>query len=91
MSGTHDHGTSGASARSLFQVLALTAGFLLVEVIGGLLTGSLALLSDAAHMMTDTAGLAIALAGVKISQQPADDKRTFGYKLCILPTRCSQG
>lgn len=53
--------------------------FLIIEVIGGLLTQSLALLSDAAHMFTDTAALAIALAAIQIAKRPADQKRTFGY------------
>lgn len=62
------------------MALALTGTFLVAEVVGGILTGSLALLSDAAHMMTDTAGLAIALAAVQIGARPADNRRTFGYK-----------
>lgn len=76
----HQHGPGDANAGALAKALALTTGFLIVEVIGGYYTGSLALISDAAHMMTDTAGLAIALAGVKIGARPADSKRTFGYK-----------
>lgn len=65
--------------RSLRVALVLTAGFLLAEVIGGLLTGSLALISDAAHMFTDAAALAIALAAIRIGRRPADSRRTFGY------------
>jgi cobalt-zinc-cadmium efflux system protein len=49
-------------------------------VVGGLITGSLALLSDAAHMFTDTAALAIALAAARIAERPADSRRTFGYQ-----------
>jgi cobalt-zinc-cadmium efflux system protein len=60
--------------------LALTGSFLVAEVIGGIVTGSLALISDAAHMMTDTIGLAIALAAIKIAARPADSRRTFGYQ-----------
>jgi cobalt-zinc-cadmium efflux system protein len=75
----HDH-ARGANPAALRQVLALTGAFLVVEVVGGLLTGSLALLSDAAHMFTDTAALAIALAAVKIGERPADSRRTFGYQ-----------
>jgi len=60
--------------------LALTTTFLIAEVIGAFLFNSLALLSDAAHMFTDAAALAIALAAVKIGQRPADDRRTFGYR-----------
>lgn len=76
----HSHGAQISNSRALGLALALTATFLIVEVVAGLLTGSLALISDAAHMLTDTAGLAIALAGVKIGERPADSRRTFGYK-----------
>lgn len=75
----HDH-TAGASARMLQYALALTGLFLIVEVAGALVFNSLALLSDAAHMFTDVAALAIALAAVKVGQRPADDKLTFGYR-----------
>jgi len=60
--------------------LALTTAFLIAELIGSFVFNSLALLSDAAHMFTDSAALAIALAAVKIGQRPADDARTFGYR-----------
>ena len=77
---SHSHGTATVSnERRLWVALALTTAFLIVEVIGGLLTGSLALISDAAHMMTDTAALAIALAAVRVARRPSDRKRTFGY------------
>jgi cobalt-zinc-cadmium efflux system protein len=69
-----------ANPAALRKVLALTGAFLIVEVVGGLLTGSLALISDAAHMFTDTAALAIALAAVKIGERAADSRRTFGYQ-----------
>lgn len=80
MGAGHDHHTGDANASALKMALALTGTFLVAEVVGGILTGSLALLSDAAHMMTDTAGLAIALAAVQIGARPADNRRTFGYK-----------
>jgi cobalt-zinc-cadmium efflux system protein len=80
MGGGHSHGAGITNARALGLALALTGTFMVVEVLAGWWTGSLALISDAAHMMTDTAGLAIALAGVKISERPADSRRTFGYK-----------
>ena len=76
----HDHGARGANARALTWALILTGGFMFVEIVGGLLTGSLALLSDAAHMFTDTAGLAIALAAIRIAQKAPDSRRTFGYQ-----------
>lgn len=75
----HDH-TAGASARMLGWALALTATFLIVEVAGAFWFNSLALLSDAGHMLTDVAALAIALLAIKIGQRPADDRRTFGYR-----------
>src|SRR5262245_31728816 len=75
----HDHARD-ANPAALTKVLVLTGVFLIVEVVGGLVTGSLALLSDAAHMFTDTAALAIALAAVRIGERPADSRRTFGYQ-----------
>jgi cobalt-zinc-cadmium efflux system protein len=74
----HDH-TAGASERSLKIALALTSSFLLVEFVGGIVTESLALISDAAHMLTDVAALAIALMAIRIGQRAADERRTFGY------------
>lgn len=77
---SHSHAVSGQShSKRLWWALGLTSSFLLIEIIGGLLTQSLALLSDAAHMFTDTAALAIALAAIQIAKRPADQKRTFGY------------
>lgn len=81
MSAGHDHGhTAGANSRMLGIALALTGTFLVAELIGAYVFNSLALLSDAAHMFTDAAALAIALAAVKIGQRPADDSRTYGYR-----------
>lgn len=79
MSQEHAHG-AGASSRRMVWALALTSTFLIAEVIGAIVFQSLALLSDAAHMMTDVVALAIALAAIKIGQRPADDLRTFGYR-----------
>lgn len=82
----HDHGShthnhaAGANSRMLAIALGLTTIFLIAELIGAYIFNSLALLSDAAHMFTDSAALAIALAAVKIGQRPADDARTFGYR-----------
>lgn len=75
---SHAHG-AGTNERGLKIALALTGTYLVVEVIGGLLTGSLALLSDAAHMLTDVTALLIALVAIRIARRPADRKRTFGY------------
>jgi cobalt-zinc-cadmium efflux system protein len=75
----HNHG-AGASTKRLAIALSLTSVFLIAELVGAFAFDSLALLSDAAHMFTDSAALAIALAAVKIGQRPPDDKRTFGYR-----------
>lgn len=75
----HNHG-AGASTKRLAIALGLTTTFLIAELVGAFVFDSLALLSDAAHMFTDSAALAIALAAVKIGQRPPDDQRTFGYR-----------
>ena len=79
MGAGHDHG-AGANARRLTLALLLTGCFLIVEVIGAITFNSLALLSDAAHMLTDVAALVIALAAIKVGQRAPDDARTFGYR-----------
>ena len=78
-SGHHDH-TVGASAHMLGWALALTGAFLIAEAAGAFWFNSLALLSDAGHMLTDVAALAIALLAINLGQRPADDSRTFGYR-----------
>ncbi len=75
----HDH-TAGANARALTWALALTGTYLVAEVVGGIVYNSLALLSDAAHMLTDVAALAIALIAIRVGARPADERRTFGYR-----------
>ncbi|SUE23339.1 Cadmium, cobalt and zinc/H(+)-K(+) antiporter [Ralstonia pickettii] len=79
MGAGHDHSHATGNERALKIALALTSTFLLAELIGGILTKSLALISDAAHMFTDAAALAIALAAIQIGKRPADKQRTFGY------------
>lgn len=77
---THDHGLNSIKhERPLWLALALTASFLIVEIVAAFITNSLALLSDAAHMATDTLTLVIALVAVRLSRRPADAKRTYGY------------
>lgn len=78
MSDGHDH-SAGANEQSLKRALILTSTFLVVEVIGGVWSGSLALLSDAAHMATDAVALGIALVALRMGRRAADDLRTFGY------------
>jgi cobalt-zinc-cadmium efflux system protein len=74
----HDHGTQ--SRRSLTLALVLTASYTVVEVVGGLLTESLALLADAVHMLSDNVALALALAAVWLAAKPSTPARTYGYK-----------
>lgn len=78
-SDSHDH-AAGANARMLVWALALTSVFLVAEVVAGIYFNSLALLSDAAHMMTDVAALAIALMAIRFGSKAADNRRTFGYR-----------
>jgi cobalt-zinc-cadmium efflux system protein len=82
--GGHDHGfghlhTGDASVRSLRIALILTAVLLVVEVIGGFLSNSIALLADAGHMLTDVAALALALFVAWFSKQPETPRKTYGY------------
>jgi cobalt-zinc-cadmium efflux system protein len=80
MSAGHSHALpSSQNEKYIWIALGLTSTFLVVEVIGGLITGSLALISDAAHMLTDTMALAIALAAIRIARKAPDARRTFGY------------
>ncbi len=80
MGSGHSHAAQpGQSERPLWIALILTTAFLIAEIVGGILTNSLALISDAAHMFTDTAALAISLAAIRIGRRPADSERTFGY------------
>ena len=73
------YGASGKNKHNLRKVLLLTSTYLVAEVIGGLLTNSLALLADAAHMLTDVGGLALALFAIWMAQKPATSERTYGY------------
>jgi len=82
----HDHaptpgGIRSAGHRRLLTIsLCLTATIMLVQVVGAILSGSLALLADAAHMFTDASALVIALIAASVAARPADDRRTFGYQ-----------
>jgi cobalt-zinc-cadmium efflux system protein len=75
----HDHAVGG-SRRALALALGLTASYTLVEVVGGILTGSLALLADAVHMLSDNVSIALALVAVWLAAKPATPERTYGYK-----------
>ncbi len=78
----HQAGAHGAgqSLRRLAASLVLTALVMVAEAVGGWISGSLALLSDAAHMLTDSGALGLALVAAVLATRPADDKRTFGYR-----------
>jgi cobalt-zinc-cadmium efflux system protein len=79
----HDHGHGSARSmqrRALWLVLAANGGFLLAEVIGGIAFGSLALLADAAHMLSDVAGLVIALIAQRLLDRPATARHSFGLQ-----------
>src|SRR5262245_52598215 len=74
------HGSAAGQSRGRLKItLALTATYMAADSRGGLLTGSLALLADAAHMATDVGGLAFALFAIWIGQRPADARKTYGY------------
>lgn len=82
----HAHGLVGAHThfreadrRGLTIVLALTAGFMIAEVAGGIVSGSLALLADAGHMLTDVAAIGFSLLALAFARRPATSEKTFGY------------
>lgn len=83
MAHSHSHTSSHLpednNARRLLYAFGVTAGFMLVEVVGGFLSGSLALLADAGHMLTDTAALLFALLAVQFSRRPPTIRHTFGW------------
>ncbi|RAI46135.1 cation diffusion facilitator family transporter [Rhodoplanes roseus] len=79
----HGGGSTGTAAAQhagrLKWALGLTATYMFAEIVGGLVTGSLALLADAAHMMTDVGGLALALLAINFAAREATPQRTYGY------------
>lgn len=81
MGHAHQHGVSasGKNKKNLSIVFGLTLTYLIAEIVGGMVTRSLALLADAGHMMTDVAGLALALFAIWFSERPANPQRTYGY------------
>ena len=75
----HDHARA-ASSRALAVALVLTASYTVIEVVGGVVAGSLALLADAVHMLSDNVALGLALVAAWLAMKPSTAERTFGYK-----------
>ena len=80
MAHDHAHGADGSNLKRVMIALVLTGTFMVVEVIGGIISGSLALLADAGHMLTDTMALALAAAAFHVSKRPAGGSLTYGYQ-----------
>lgn len=82
MAHSHDHAHAhGATHRTRIVVaIAIIGAFLVVQVVGGILSGSLALLADAGHMASDLVGLAVALVAAMVAARPATDRQTYGYR-----------
>jgi cobalt-zinc-cadmium efflux system protein len=77
--GSHRHSAAGASRGRLLVVFALVVGYLIVEVAGSVFTNSLALLADAGHMLTDAAGVGLALLAIHFAGRPASPSKSYGY------------
>ena len=98
MSGGHrhaampvDHSDGAGSRRSLILALCLTAAFMLVEVVAGFLSGSLALLSDAGHMLTDAGALGLALWAQALGTRAPSERKTFGYRRAEILAAAANG
>lgn len=78
--GGHTHDVSNLSGPKIFWVTLLNATITVAEIVGGIFSGSLSLLSDAVHNLSDTVAIALSFFTHKIAQRPKDAKRTFGYK-----------
>jgi len=76
----HDHAAGVTNTRRLVVAICIVAVFLVVEVVGAVLSGSLALLADAGHMASDLLGLIVALIAILIAARPATDRQTYGYQ-----------
>ena len=80
MAHPHAQSSNSSNLRRVMIALVLTGSFMLVEVVGGILSGSLALLADAGHMLTDTMALTLAAMAFYVSKRPPDGKLTYGYQ-----------
>jgi cobalt-zinc-cadmium efflux system protein len=77
----HSHGASADADRGKLRIaLALIVGFMVAEVATGIVANSLALLSDAAHMLTDAAAIGLSLVAIRLAARPAEGRMTFGFK-----------
>jgi len=76
----HIHDQANVSGKRIFWVVLLNATITVAELVGGLLSGSLALLSDATHNLSDTVAIALSYFANRISRKPKDARKTFGYK-----------
>src|SRR3546814_5182662 len=79
MSAGHDNGVEGMSDARLVWAVTVNMGLTVVQIVGGILAGSLALVADALHNFSDAASLGLALFARKIGRRPADKLMTFGY------------
>jgi cobalt-zinc-cadmium efflux system protein len=82
---------ASSTRRRLALALALAAAYMIAEVVGGILTGSLALLADAGHMLSDTAALALALFAAWVAARPADQRWTYGHARAEILAALAQG
>src|ERR1700755_311532 len=87
----HSHGNTGHNTGRLKLALALTFAYMLAEVAGGWLTGSLALLADAGHMLTDAGAMILTLAAFWSAVRPASSKKTYGYYRLEILTALTNG
>lgn len=77
---SHGHAAAGTDERRLFWAFIIIFVFMLIEIAGGLLSGSLALLADGGHMISDAAALAMSWGALRIGRRPADGMRSYGYR-----------
>ena len=93
MSDGHPHAPHASQRRQgrLAIVLALAAGYMVAETVGGMLTGSLALLADAGHMLTDVIALSLGLFAVRLAQRSPTPQRTYGYHRSEILVALAQG
>ena len=80
MTQSHDHGAHGSSRQRLLVVIAIVLGVFVLEILGAVLSGSLALLADAGHLVSDLVGLVVALVAASVAARPATDRQTFGFR-----------